>query len=118
MFVAVDLLDPQQAKIDGHDSDLGPSHQKVLRLQAGVVDDTKEYNFSDGWHIRDRLSFLNVGAAWDLSFEYELVSGGMDFSEENAQRIGEISQVSVERSAGGQFFQPNSKFRQVAGPNS
>jgi len=123
LFMSWDHVDPQQTKIDVGEvepSQGGHVAHNLFRMDLLIANQTHEFMPADGIDIFNKLAFLNVSAiSFDLTIEFEVVAGGMDFGEENANRIGQITQVSVERHAGGQFFQPNSKwYRQLAGPNS
>lgn len=62
------------------------------------------------------LIFKSQTASWGpIIIDYILVLGDLDWASEMAELLGQIRQISPERSAGGSYFQPTSRFRQVGG---
>ncbi len=66
--------------------------------------------------VFDQILFAKTTThTWVVWIDFLYVRGPMNWQSEMADLKGEIRQISPEKHAGGQFFQPEGRFKQVGG---
>lgn len=90
-------------------------HHNIVILNVATADETKTISSALGIDIFKRLVLEAAGGgAGDVIFEYALAEGGMDFSDINAQLLGEIVQLQKVIPGGDPYHQPG-PIRQIGG---
>jgi len=96
----------------------GPlNSNNLLFIRAGASDDFIAADQPvDPVHIWNKLIWVKATAAnWIIIVDWIYVEQDLDWNSEMAELYDNIRQISPERSAGGQGFQPTGRFRQVGG---
>lgn len=71
---------------------------------------------SEPMGVFEKMHFVKVAATtWTFLIDFVYVEGSLNFRSELAELFDDIRQISPEKSAGGQYFQPEGRFRQVGG---
>lgn len=98
------LKTPQQSTVEG----LEDGTQGRISLAAAVANEQYSEQFMKGITCIDELHFLDAigsGAQWDFTIYYSLVPGEMRTIDDDGLRVGDIRQVTPDRTPGMPLFQ-------------